>query len=158
MDENKKYLNYNLTYLGNKRKILPYILEEIEKIKLLVNKDKLDIVDMFSGSGVVAKALKKYANNLYVNDIEEYSRILNECYLSNSSDFDDDIYNQYRVIIENELIYNQHRGIISKTYSPKNDIHIKPHERCVFTSKNGIIIDTIRDAIDKIPHQYKVYF
>jgi len=49
-----------------------------------LDKKKLKILDGFSGSGVVSRNLKRYANLLYTNDLELYSYIINKCYLSNS--------------------------------------------------------------------------
>ena len=60
-------------------------------IKNSLKKDKVNIFDGFSGSGIVSRLLKKHSSTLNVNDIEPYSNTLNKCYLSNKSsiDFDD---------------------------------------------------------------------
>ena len=75
-----------LTYIGNKRKLLPHIDKEILNIKKKLNKEKITSLDGFSGSGCVAKLLKTHSNTLYVNDLEEYSYIVNKCYLSEPSE------------------------------------------------------------------------
>ena len=43
----------------------------------------IKMFDGFSGSGVVSRLFKYHCNELYVNDIEKYSYIINDCYLSN---------------------------------------------------------------------------
>ena len=44
-------------------------------------------LDLFSGSGSVARLMKQHSSFLYANDIEEYSYILNTCYLANKKEF-----------------------------------------------------------------------
>ena len=64
----KDYLNSQIiTYMGNKRKLL----NEIEKVLINLEKKegkKLTIGDGFSGSGIVSRLFKQYADKLYVND------------------------------------------------------------------------------------------
>ena len=69
-----------ITYMGNKRKFLPYINELINFIE-----KELDyipsIAEGFSGSGIVARLFKTRTDTLYVNDMAGYSSTLNQCYL-----------------------------------------------------------------------------
>jgi adenine-specific DNA-methyltransferase len=39
--------------------------------------------------------MKQHSNKVIANDLEGYSKVINECYLSNKSEFDEDIYNTY---------------------------------------------------------------
>ena len=56
IEENKNYLeNQILTYIGNKRTLLPHIGKEIKRIQRELNKEKLETFDLFSGSGIVAR-------------------------------------------------------------------------------------------------------
>jgi len=49
--ENKDYLNKQLiTYLGNKRNLIDFIDTVVKIVKTELNKDKLKILDGFSGS------------------------------------------------------------------------------------------------------------
>jgi adenine-specific DNA-methyltransferase len=160
MRENNKFLQDQIiTYLGNKRSLNPYIENEIKKIKKSLNKDKLVTLDLFSGSGIVARMLKKHSEKLIANDLEEYSQIINECYLSNHSDFDRKKYDLYKEKLD-DLLSNKvyKKGIITSNYAPKNDLHIKKGERCFYTTENAQIIDTIRDFVDTIEEPMKKYF
>lgn len=158
MEENEDFLKTQIiTYLGNKRKLLPYIEKEIREIKIALNKERLDCADLFSGSGVVARMLKQYSNKLYVNDIETFSRIINECYLTNISEFDKNEYIKGLELI-NLSLQNLQSGIISSNYAPKDDNNIQNGERCFYTTKNAKIIDTIRAAIDNIKAEYQKYY
>ena len=80
---NEEYENQKmLTYIGNKRKLISNIKELIEmEIIPLIQKDKLNIVDGFSGSSVVSRALSQYSETIYSNDIEKYSYIMTYCIL-----------------------------------------------------------------------------
>lgn len=156
MMENEKYLTEQIiTYIGNKRKLLNEISEEVENILFQLKIEKAKICDLFSGSGVVARKLKQYSSHLYVNDLEKYSCIINDCYLTNKEDFNEDVYSElYDLIIHYEPI----EGIITENYSPKNTFDIKEGERVFYTHENAIKIDTIRNAIDEIPESYKKFF
>lgn len=154
--ENEKYLTEQIiTYLGNKRKLLANISAEVENILAEMNVDKVVTCDLFSGSGVVARMLKQYSSRLYANDLEEYSYIVNDCYLSNKKDFNENYYNQlFEKINSMPLI----EGVITQNYAPKNDNDIKEGERAFYTHENAMIIDTIRAAVDDVPNSYKKYF
>ena len=93
MMENEKYLTEQIiTYIGNKRKLLGHIALEVENILKEMCVKKAKICDLFSGSGVVARQLKQYASRLYVNDLENSSYVINDCYLTNEEDFNVDFY------------------------------------------------------------------
>ena len=154
--ENKKYLTEQIiTYLGNKRKLLNEIASEVEQILKEMGIDKAVICDLFSGSGIVARRLKQYASRIYTNDLELYSYIINDCYLTNKEDFNEDFYQKlYDEINSKELV----EGIITQNYAPLNDNNIQEGERVFYTHKNAMIIDTIRKYIDEIPLSYKKFF
>lgn len=156
--ENEKYLSEQIiTYLGNKRKLLDNIAQEVEAILQELGKEKAIICDLFSGSGVVARKLKQYSSRLYTNDLEEYSYVINDCYLTNLEDFNEKFYNEcLSKILTYPTVTN---GVISSNYAPKDDNSIKEGERAFYTHKNAVIIDTIRESIDKIvPESYKKFF
>ena len=155
--ENEKYLTEQIiTYLGNKRKLLDHIASEVERLLSHLGQDKAKICDLFSGSGIVARKLKQYASTIYVNDLEEYSYIINDCYLSNLEDFNEEFYNECLNNILSEPLIN---GVITEHYAPKDDKNIKEGERVFYTHKNAMLIDTYRKAIDKyVPRSYKKYF
>lgn len=101
--ENEIYLNEQIiTYLGNKRKLLEYIDKEINHILDDLKIEQATICDLFSGSGVVARLLKQYSKRLYVNDLENYSCLINDCYLTNKEDFNENFYNECLELILSE--------------------------------------------------------
>lgn len=163
MDENQEYLtNQLITYIGNKRSLINEIENQVKECVLLLKKPKCICVDLFSGSGVVSRMLKKYSSVLIANDLEEYAYLLNQCYLSNKEDFDTNTYNDFKRQIDIEfdkLIYSGYEGIISQNYAPKDDNNIKKGERVFYTRDNALRIDVYRKLIDDIvDDNYKKFF
>jgi adenine-specific DNA-methyltransferase len=158
--ENEAYLTQQLiTYIGNKRALLRFIERGVEKIRDRLNKDKLSMFDVFSGSGIVARFFKRFSSLVIANDLEKYSALINQCYLSNMDEASlIKIKEYYREIIH-ELSKNKwEKGIISDLYAPRDDRDIKPGERAFYTTRNAMYIDTVRKLIDKIPSGDQKYF
>ena len=135
-----------ITYLGNKRKLIP----EIEKIVRSISKGKkLTIFDAFAGSSVVSRLFTKYSHLLYSNDMELYSYIINQCFLITPNEFQVEM-------IRNHIQHMNHlaehgpfqEGIITKLYAPKETFDIQKGERCFYTRENALIIDTLRNYIE----------
>jgi adenine-specific DNA-methyltransferase len=160
MDENKAFLTEQIiTYLGNKRSLLDFIGNAVELVKKELNKDKLITFDVFSGSGIVARYLKQYSSELYVNDFEDYSKTINKCYLTNKNDIDLEKLNYWYDFLKENLSDDKLKsGFISKLYSPKDDKNIQEGERVFYTSRNAKYIDTARNLIEEIPQPYKTLF
>lgn len=157
--ENEEYLTTQIiTYLGNKRSLLSFIGDAVQFVKDDLGKNKIDVVDMFSGSGVVARYLKQHSRTLIVNDLEKYSYVLNDCYLSNVDEINIKELKKWYKYVNVELGKGLKKGFISELYAPKDINSIKKGERCFFTTKNAMYIDTCRQIIEKIPYKYKKFF
>jgi adenine-specific DNA-methyltransferase len=150
-----------ITYMGNKRKMLPNIQHIID---ILVSREggnrKLSMADGFAGSGIVSRLMKQNASKLYTNDISDYSFSLNHCYLSNISETDELEIRKY-IAMANEHAKHKTRSFadepfISGNWAPLGDT-ILPTERAYFTKENGNRIDIYRNFIDTIPEQYKPF-
>ncbi len=150
-DENPEFLTTQIiTYLGNKRRLLEHIEKEILLIAEKLNCQKLVCADLFSGSGIVARMLKKYSSNLIVNDLENYSAVINGCYLINKKDFPAQEYSTLKTKIEELCSIEKIPGIISQNYAPQNDKDIQKGERVFYTRQNALLIDTYRRLIDNV--------
>ena len=158
--ENREYLSKQIvTYIGNKRRLLEFIGKGLDRIKVDLNTSKLSIFDVFSGSGIVARYLKQYSNRLVVNDLELYSQIINSCYLSNKSEINLPLINEYYLQLKNRLDNQPLKsGFISDFYTPKCDKDIKNGERVFYTTRNGKYIDSARQYIEELPCDYQNYF
>lgn len=127
-------------------------LLEIEK------KDKIhNIIDLFSGSGVVSRLFKTKGYEVISNDLENYARVVNECYLANPEEFSMEAWETIKKeIVSFPVVEN---GVISTLYAPQDTNNIQKGERAFYTRENAIKIDTYRAAIDeKCPDNYKRFF
>ncbi len=125
-----------------------------------LKKDKIDIFDVFSGSGIVSRFFKQYSKILYTNDLEDYCYTINKCYLSNKSNIDLYNYNYWYDHLNNLLTQNPLKkdGFIARLYSPKDDNDIQIGERVFYTRRNAEYIDTARQYIESLPHEIKPLF
>lgn len=167
MSENPEFLSEQLiTYIGNKRSLLPFIGEGVSFVQKKLGKEKLACLDVFAGSGVVSRYLKQFSSSLCVNDLELYSKIINGCYLSNRSQIDE---NRLRSIYENLIAVAENKtrninpgsvpGFISELYAPKDVLDIKKGERCFYTTQNANYIDIVRQEIrDQVPSELQHFF
>lgn len=157
--ENEMFLTSQIiTYIGNKRSLLGFIGDAVAIVKKNLKKEKLDVVDIFSGSGIVSRYMKQHSSKIIANDLEDYSYVLNKCYLSNKNEIDmDELISWYNYLKEN-LDGELNDGIISEMYAPKDINNIKLGERCFYTTRNAKYIDTARQLIENVPEQYRIYF
>ena len=158
-----------ITYMGNKRKIIPYINDIINEIKKELNHNKLTIADGFSGSGIVSRLFTYHASELYVNDLAGYSETLNKCYLSSPSkkEFEniERTVNNANTYVEQQMKNNKNKipsnlSYISKYWAPSEDDGFKglhSNERAYFTTENGERIDYYMQFINKVDSNYKPY-
>jgi adenine-specific DNA-methyltransferase len=114
--------------------------------------------DVFSGSGVVSRYFKQFAELLIANDLEKYSAIINECYLSNTSSIDMNCLKDYYRYLVNETESNLRSGIIRELYAPKDESNIQADDRVFYTVRNAQYIDTMRQLITIIPEEDQKYF
>ncbi|HQI44523.1 MAG TPA: DNA adenine methylase [Bacteroidales bacterium] len=153
------FTSHLITYLGNKRSLLSFLKENIDKARHILGKDRITSLDGFSGSGVVSRLLREYSTTLYTNDLEPYVKTINECYLSRLSEIDfSEISKQIKILNRNKFnstVYSE--GIIQKFYAPKNDKNIQRGERVFYTINNAKIIDNIRQQIEKYSLKLKPY-
>jgi adenine-specific DNA-methyltransferase len=166
--ERKSYLTKQIiTYMGNKRKIIPVIediiidtlekLNAIDKNNILKKSKKVKIADGFSGSGIVSRLLKMYSTDLYVNDIASYSQTLNQAFLSNITPTMKSKIEMY-ITQANDYASKKTPKVpeyIQLYWSPKsNTIH--QNERAYFTPENGVRIDRYKYFIDNfVEKEYK---
>ena len=160
LEEKDEYLNKQIiTYLGNKRSLLPFIEIGLSKVMARLNRNKIKTFDVFSGSGIIARYLKSYSSKIIVNDLEKYSEVINNCYLSNFSEVNMhkllEYYNKMLIQLEEEKLKP---GFIAKLYAPRSKNVIRKGDRAFYTYRNACYIDTARKYIEKIPQEYKYYF
>ncbi|WP_323053629.1 MULTISPECIES: DNA adenine methylase [unclassified Campylobacter] len=156
--ENQKFLKEQIiTYLGNKRALLGFLEKGFKAAKDELKKEKFSFCDVFSGSGIVARFAKKHSNFIVANDLEEYSKIINLCYLSNeNTDTIKELQNFHQKLTSNIQLQ---KGFITELYAPKDENHIQKGERVFYTPKNAMYLDTMRQKIqNEIPSNLRHFF
>ncbi|MDR2588339.1 MAG: DNA adenine methylase [Spirochaetales bacterium] len=160
LHEKKEYLTRQLiTYIGNKRALLNFIGNGVKKVQDKLRKEKLTAFDVFSGSGIVARYFKQFSRVLIANDLEKYSTVINECYLSNENSVDiKTLKEQYRRILRGLSHERLEKGIIASLYAPQKDADIQSSERVFYTARNAMYIDTARKLIEELPPHDRKFF
>ncbi|WP_172198503.1 DNA adenine methylase [Campylobacter sp. RM16188] len=157
--ENKAFLTEQiLTYLGNKRSLLGFIEQGVLHAKNELGRDKLSCADVFSGSGIVARFLKRHANFIIANDLELYSKITNECYLANLTPELKAKLKTTLAKLKKEIKSDFKSGFITELYSPKDEASIKPNDRVFYTPYNARYIDTARASIELLDEEIRPFF
>ncbi len=147
---NQNFITHNLiTYIGNKRKLISFVDKEICILIKKINTKHLKLLDGFSGGGCISRLFKSYADILYVNDLENYCKTLNSCYLANKSEIKNNDIIDMIDFLNNNKLKNQPIGFIEDNYAPNNDNDIQEKERVFYTRTNAKIIDNIRRLLEK---------
>lgn len=155
--ENPSFLKEQIiTYLGNKRSLLCLIEQAICEIKADLGIDKISFADVFCGSGIVSRLAKAHSKMIYANDLELYSFIINQCYLSNFNEILNNKIDEFYSFLHENLELK--KGFISKLYAPENEADIKADERVFFTTQNAMFIDSIRQKISQLPKEFQCFF
>ncbi len=159
-EESTSYLSDQLiTYIGNKRTLLRFIGLAIDKVQRRLGKNKLRLLDLFSGSGVVSRYFKQFSDELVVNDLERYCEVINRCYLANRGEIDigllKTIHAGLTSRLESEPLVP---GIITRHYAPENDEDIREGERVFYTNRNARYLDTVRGYIEELPRDLQRFF
>lgn len=158
--ENPKYLSDQIiTYLGNKRSLLQGIGNVVNHVSNRIKKDKLVTFDGFSGSGIVARYLKQSSSLVVANDLEDYSRIINLCYLANPTQ---EMRKEIQVRIESlnreaSSLNVDDSGLFRRLYSPQDANRIQPGERVFYTPENARRIDFYAQKIREAPVELQPY-
>lgn len=157
VDFSSPYLTEQLiAYIGNKRKLLPLVFRAIEKTGVALEGAKF--FDVFAGSGAVSRLAKSLGCEVFSNDWEYYSYILNSAYVKIDKDeiprlFDSE-QKLARIIetINNLPDPSESEQYIARYYAPKsfdNDAADFKTERLFYTKRNAFAIDKIRNHIER---------
>ena len=135
-----------ITYIGNKRKILPFIERSLNQIGI---KD-YTFLDLFSGSGIVSRLAKVHgAKKIIANDLEYYSMVLNTVFLRNEEGDKKEFEEMKQDILSRPLW----EGWVCENYAPKDDNNIQRGERCFYTRENALLIDSYLEFLTQQPSE-----
>lgn len=158
--EDPDYLRTQLlTYLGNKRALLPLIERGVRAIQRRLGGRRLRMLDGFAGSGVVSRRFKAYAEYLVSNDFEPYAAAIGRCYLANRSDLNLTALRQTHAQLNIQAQRLPVRdGLIRRLYAPRDDANIQPGERAFYTADNAARLDSYRTLIAQLPADRQTFF
>lgn len=158
-DEDERYLREQvITYIGTKRHLLPFLRQGVNMVCERLGTRKLRCFDAFSGSGIVSRFLKQYADCLYCNDLEPYARMLNSCYLANRDTVAAAELPARRADFTRRMAAEWAPGLIAAHYAPQNDADIRAGERVFYTRRNAVYLDTARRIIADMPPAVQPFF
>ena len=141
-----------LTYLGNKRKLVPQILEQVEVVKNVLGKDKLKVADVFAGSTAVSQALLPHCDYLVAVDNNPCFKVVADRFLRT----DNKRKNIQPILAKASFggIKFDHdeptrikEGWFRQHYAPKDENNITKDDRCFYTVENAQTIDTYKQAV-----------
>lgn len=156
--ENEEFLQTQLiTYIGNKRSLLPFIDTGIRYAKERIGKKEIDFLDLFSGSGVVGRLARQHSRVLHCNDLELYSAVVNSCYQTNAEDVDTEALTQELERVRREVQDTFEPGFIAELYAPEDDQEIKRGERVFYTRRNATFLDTFCRVIAETPENLRPF-
>ncbi len=157
MTKIQDYINNNLiAYIGNKRRLISLIEKSIKNTGILTRNKNPRFLDLFAGTGVVSRLAKSMDFEVYSNDWEYYSYIINKAFIELDEKFIETSFVKFGGIDKVLKILNnlnepkEKDRYISLYYCPDNDENpdIK-NERLFYTNYNGKKIDAIRAKIDE---------
>lgn len=147
-----------ITYLGNKRRLLDFIGQAVSEVRRQLGGRRLRCFDAFSGSGIVSRYLKQHAEQLYTNDLEDYARVLNTCYLANSDTVQAARLPERHAELLQQIETAPSPGLLAELYAPQNDDDIRRGERVFYTRRNAVYLDTARQLIARFPEEVQPFF
>ncbi len=135
-----------IPYIGNKRKLLPLIMDAISETGC----ERGVFFDAFSGSGVVSRLAKHLGFSVVSNDWEPYSEAVNNVYIAQQGYPDFSGFGGVDAAIARLNGLPGLSGYISKHYCPADDEdYDTTSERMFYTQENGRRIDAMREQIEK---------
>lgn len=158
MDLEQEYLTKQIiAYIGNKRKLLSLIYRALESTGLEI-KAGLKFFDVFAGSGVVSRFAKSLNFEVYSNDWEYYSYIINSAYIGiNKKELaelfgSEENFSNLLDKINTLPLPAETEQYVAKYYAPKELDYKKADyktERLFYTRQNALAIDKIRNYIEE---------
>ena len=148
--ESPDYLSRQLiTYLGNKRALLEPIENAVRSVRERTGGGRLRILDAFAGSGVVSRMLRAHAGELISNDIEDYARVIGECFMANRSQVPEQELGHLVAELNREVQAGAvPAGFISELYAPRDGADVRSGERVFYTPQNAYRLDAYRQLIE----------
>ena len=139
--------NQLIPYIGNKRKLLPLIGRAIEASGL---QPCDSFVDLFSGSGVVARFAKSQGFRTISNDWEPYSERINRCYIGRNTAPSFGALSYADMIAHLNALPPRAGWVTDHLCPDDDDALVIDRDRLFYMRKNGMRIDAIREELESL--------
>lgn len=126
-----------IKYLGSKRRLVGRIVALVSGIPR--GRDRLRVLDLFTGTTRVAQGLKAAGFDVTANDIATYSEVLATAYIA--VDGDGGGMAELQPVLDHLNALPGRRGFFTRTFC---------EDARYFQPKNGMRIDAIRAGIDEV--------
>jgi adenine-specific DNA-methyltransferase len=134
-----------IPYIGNKRRLLDLIARALPPAPPA---PAATFLDLFAGSGVVARFAKTRGYRVIANDWEPYARVLNGCAIAHNAPPAFAPLGGYAATIARLNALPPRADWVTNHLCPLDDGRIDPaRDRLFFMRKNGMRIDAIRGQI-----------
>ena len=156
-DEDPGYLTRQLvTYIGNKRALAGPINQGILEVRKRLGGRKLRSIDLFSGSGFVARLMKQHSTLVASNDLEQYAQAIGKCFLADRneklrSEVEWHVARLNRAALDGAA----NDGFIRELYSPADDNNIQEGERVFYSNDNARRLDFYVQELAKLPEEIR---
>jgi adenine-specific DNA-methyltransferase len=137
--------NQLIPYIGNKRKLLDLVASALAHT---THARCPVFLDLFAGSGVVARLAKTLGYRVIANDWEPYSRAINTCYIACNRAPPFAALGGYEAAIGALNALPGQVGWIATHLCPRDDTRYDSEvDRLFYMRKNGLRMDAIRERI-----------
>lgn len=137
--------NQLIPYIGNKRKLLDLIAQSL---KHTTKSEVPTFLDIFAGSGVVARLAKTLGYRVIANDWEPYAKAINGCYIENNTPPEFKALGGYNKALAKLNSLPPRVDWITEHLCPRDDDKYDiAVDRMFYMRKNGMRIDAIRQQI-----------
>jgi adenine-specific DNA-methyltransferase len=137
--------NQLIPYIGNKRKLLPLIQTALRRTG---SPPGAAFLDLFAGSGVVARLAKVLGYRVLANDWEPFTRPINTCYIACNRPPAFAALGGYQAALDQLNALPPRVDWITEHLCPRDDELYDPRrDRLFYQRKNGMRLDAIRQHI-----------
>lgn len=155
--EDSSFLTRQLvTYIGNKRGLAGPIGQTVVDVRNRLGGRKLRSMDLFAGSGFVARLMKKHSSLVASNDLELYAQAIGECFLADRSEaLLAEVTRQADRLNRAAFDGASHEGFIRELYSPADDQNIQEGERVFYSNDNARRLDFFIQELMVLPDEIR---
>ncbi|ONI47847.1 modification methylase [Candidatus Epulonipiscioides saccharophilum] len=130
-----------MNYIGSKYSLLDFLVNIIEEVAQVEDRENLVFGDLFAGTGIVGSKFKKMGYKVIANDIQHYSYVINKHYIENNQPLQKDLVEYFNSLEGIE-------GFIYNNYSLGSG-----SQRNYFTDYNAKKCDRIRIELESLYRQ-----